>query len=249
VSLRLLSYNIRYGGIGRENLIARVIAHSEPDLIVLQEATSPEVVQKIAAILGMKTWGALRGHSLAYISRVEVSNSIWHRVAFARRRYLEVVLAGSGHRIFGIHLAAIHSNLTEQRRIWETNSVLRNIAAAPKGFHVLTGDFNTLAPGERLDLRSLPLRLRAIVWMTGRNIRWRTIQRMLSAGYVDGYRMLHPEGEAFTFPTWDPHVRLDYIFVPQAFAARLSRCEIVRDATGVGQASDHFPLFSELSGA
>lgn len=30
-------------------------------------------------------------------------------------------------------------------------------------------------------------------------------------------------------PAWDPHVRLDYVFVPQAFRDRIVRCEVVRD--------------------
>jgi exodeoxyribonuclease-3 len=114
---------------------------------------------------------------------------------------------------------------------------------------VLTGDFNTLAPGERFEVRGLPMRLRAIVWMTGRNIRWRTIQMILSAGYVDGYRTLHPEGDAFTFPTWDPHIRLDYTFLPAGAVQRLKRCDVIRDAEGVREASDHFPLLSEITDA
>ena len=216
--------------------------------MVLQEATSPEVVERLASATGMKHWGALRGNSLAYLSRDPVASALWHKVPFARRRYLELVL-GSGERVFGVHLSAIHSNVTEQRRVWEIRSLLHNLSAAKLGFHVLTGDFNTLAPGERLDLRSLPMRLRAIAWMTGRNIRWRTIQLMLGAGYTDGYRMLHPEGDAFTFPTWDPHVRLDYLFLPAPAAGRLHACTIIRDAEGVREASDHFPLLSEIADA
>jgi endonuclease/exonuclease/phosphatase family metal-dependent hydrolase len=83
--------------------------------------------------------------------------------------------------------------------------------------------------------------------MSGGAIRWRTIQLMLNGGYADGYRLLHrKEEEGFTFPVWDPHVRLDYTFVPIAFAAHLTRCEVVRDAPSVREASDHFPLLAEI---
>ena len=68
---------------------------------------------------------------------------------------------------------------------------------------------------------------------------------MFDQGYVDAWRLKHPQGSGFTFPTTDPHVRLDYVFVPEAFAARVVRCEIVQDGRAAA-ASDHFPLLAEL---
>jgi endonuclease/exonuclease/phosphatase family metal-dependent hydrolase len=246
VSLRLLSYNIRLGGVNREKPIASVINACEPDVVMLQEAIRPEVVERLSSLCGMKAWAAARGYSLAFMSRIEIAQYAWHQVRLARRRYMEVVLGGSSTRIFGVHLSAVHSNITEIRRNYELRALLRGIAKHQHGFHMVMGDFNTLAPGERLDIRRLPPRLRAVVWMTGGNIRWTTIQLMLSDGYTDGYRMFHKD-EGYTFPTWDPHVRLDYSFVPSVFAPRLAKCEIVRDAPGIREASDHFPLFSETT--
>jgi exodeoxyribonuclease-3 len=68
---------------------------------------------------------------------------------------------------------------------------------------------------------------------------------MLDAGYLDGYRILHPVDRGFTFPTWNPHVRLDYMFLPARFADRLKDCQ-VRDGVAAARASDHFPLLAEL---
>jgi endonuclease/exonuclease/phosphatase family metal-dependent hydrolase len=246
VSLRLLSYNIRSGGAGREELIAAVINACEPDTVILQEAVRPDAVERLASACRMNTWGALRNHSLGFLSKIEISHHAWHQVRFARRRYLELVLAGSGARIFGVHLSAIHSNLTERRRTYELQSLLAGITRHQHGFHFVTGDFNTLASGEELDPSRLPPRLRAILWMTGRTIRWTTIRLMIEGGYTDGYRLFHATG-GFTFPTSDPHVRLDYAFVPSVFAPRLTRCEVIRDVPGVREASDHFPLLSEIT--
>jgi hypothetical protein len=123
---------------------------------------------------------------------------------------------GIRRAIFGVHLSAIHSNLAERRRAYELRSLLRGIAHHQDGFHVIAGDFNTLAPGEPLDVKRLPPRLRALVWLTGRSLHWTTIRLMLDGGYRDGYR-LHSTDPGFTFPTWDPHVRLDYIFLPAVF--------------------------------
>jgi exodeoxyribonuclease-3 len=126
--------------------------------------------------------------------------------------------------------------------VYEIRSLLRGVAEYQQGFHVIAGDFNTLAPGEQLDLRRLPARLRAFTWMTGRTIRWRTIRLMLDGGYVDVYRMFHKEDPGYTLPTWDPHVRLDYAFVQKAFTGRVKSCEIGYGAPGAKDASDHFPL-------
>lgn len=246
MSLRLLSYNIRLGGTGREKPLAAVINSCKPDVVILQEAVRPEIVGKLASACEMKAWSATRGYSLAFMSRIEISHYAWHQVRFAKRRYMEVLLGGSNTRIFGVHLSAIHSNLTEWRRSYELAALLKGIAQHQHGFHLVTGDFNTLAPGERLDVRHLPARLRAILWMTGGTIRWTTIARMLDGGYTDVYRMFHKDDAGFTFPTWSPHVRLDYAFVPTVFASRVTACEIVRDAPSLREASDHFPLLTVI---
>jgi endonuclease/exonuclease/phosphatase family metal-dependent hydrolase len=248
VSFRLLSYNIRLGGAGREKPLASVINACEPDLVILQEAVRPEIVGRLASACGMKAWGAARGYSLAFLSRVDIAHYAWHNVRLARRRYLEIVLGGSSTRVFGVHLSAIHSNVTEWRRSYELRALLRGIAQHQHGFHVVIGDFNTLAPGEELDIRRLPPRLRAIVWMTGGKIRWTTIALMLEGGYTDAYR-IHKDDPGFTFPTWDPHVRLDYTFVPGSSAQRVTLCEVMRDAASAREASDHFPLLSEIADA
>ena len=62
---------------------------------------------------------------------------------------------------------------------------------------------------------------------------------------VDGYRTKHVRQPGLTFPTWDPHVRLDYVFLPTAFAGRLTSCEIV-DGPEAVRASDHFPVLAQL---
>jgi len=48
-----------------------------------------------------------------------------------------------------------------------------------------------------------------------------------------------------TFPSRDPHVRLDFVFLPIASAAKLRSCEIV-DGPTARSASDHLPLLAEV---
>jgi endonuclease/exonuclease/phosphatase family metal-dependent hydrolase len=246
VILKLLSYNIRYGGAGRIENLAAVIEKTGADLIILQEATQPRVVEQLAKKTGMNHWGSRPGYSLGFISRIEISRHEWYRPRGARHPYLEIVPEGIDARLFGLHLSAIHSNFTERRRERELRAVLDDIEQHSRSFHVLAGDFNTLAPGELLDLRRLPIRLRTLVWLTGRTIRWRTIQIMLDARYVDGYRNTHPDKGGFTFPTWDAHLRLDFIFLPISYADRLKTCEVINGEPWIASASDHFPLLAHL---
>lgn len=246
MNLKLLSYNIRYGGAGRERHLADVIRAAAPDLVVFQEASRPHVVEQVAGQTGMKIWAARQGHSLGFMSRLEIAHHEWHSPPGARHAFLEIIPAGTEFRVFGLHLSAVHSNWTERRRVRELRALLKGIEQHQEGFHVLVGDFNTLAPGDLLDVRRLPARLRALVWLSGGNIRWQTILIMQEGGYVDGYRALHPSDKGYTFPTWDPHVRLDYLFVPTPFADRLKACQVLYEAPAVGQASDHFPLLAQL---
>lgn len=244
MTLRILSYNIRRAGLGREQAIATVIAASEPDLVVLQEATDPASVERVAAAAGMTQWASKRKLSVAFLSRQPVKAWRWTRPRWARHAFLEISL-DSGAAVVGVHLSAVHSNWTERRRLVELRALLRHIEAGHRGFHVLTGDFNTLAAGEELDVSRLPPRLRMITWLTGRRIRWQTIRKLVESGYVDVYRALHLDAAGHTFPTWDPHLRLDYAFVPEKFRDHLRTCEVVTHPAAKA-ASDHLPLLTEI---
>ncbi|HEX7085598.1 MAG TPA: endonuclease/exonuclease/phosphatase family protein [Vicinamibacterales bacterium] len=245
MTLTVLTYNLRYGGLGREDPIAAVIRARDPDLVVLQEATRPEVVRDLAERLDMPAWGAHRGRSLGYLSRVALATANWHKPRWSRHAFLELVPEGADAAIFGVHLSAVHSNWTERRRVLEVRSLLTAIRPDSRGPHAVLGDFNTLAPGEQLDLGRLPPRLRAVVYLTGRRLRWQTIELMLQKGYVDGYRTHRPDHPGYTFPSWDPHVRLDYVFLPRAHVHRLIACEIA-EHDRAPLASDHVPLLARL---
>jgi exodeoxyribonuclease-3 len=245
VILRVLSYNIRYGGVGRESALAGVIGEAAPDLVILQEATRPQVVERLAAELGMAQWGARPGSSLGFLARRPLVHAEWHKPRVSRHAFLEVVVAQGGWRLFGVHLSAVHAAWTERRRVYELRALLSAIREHQKGPHALLGDFNTLAPGELLDISKLPRRLRPFVWVSGGRVRWRTIQTVLDAGYVDAFRELHADVVGSTFPTRAPHLRLDYLFVPRGWIGGVRSCSVVATLPAKN-ASDHFPLCAEL---
>ena len=244
--VKLLSYNIRFGGRKREARLAEVIRAASPDIVVFQEAIDPRVIEGLAEATGLRRWAARPAHSIGYITRLDIAHHEWHYPEGARHSFLEIVLADGQSRIFGLHLTARFSKWSERRRGREIRALLKGIERHQEGFHVLVGDFNTLAPGELLDVRRMPGWIRALVWLSGRDIQRETIQVMLDANYLDGYRLLHPDDKGYSFPTWDPHLRLDYVFAPARFADRLKSCEVIRQPPIVTTASDHFPVLATL---
>ncbi|HEV7682238.1 MAG TPA: endonuclease/exonuclease/phosphatase family protein [Pyrinomonadaceae bacterium] len=244
--VKLLSYNIRFGGRKRQKQLTEVIRAVAPDLVVFQEAIDPEVIKNLAAATGLPFWAARREHSIGYISRHEISHHEWHYPAGAKHSFLEIEIKGSEARIFGLHLSSMFSKWAERRRVREIRALLKSIEKHQQGFHVLVGDFNTLAAGELLDVRRMPAWIRGLVWLSGRDIQRETIQIVRDAKYADAYRSLHPDDKGYTFPVWDPHLRLDYLFVPERFTSRVLQCEVMADLPVALVASDHFPLLAEL---
>jgi len=245
VIVKILSYNIRFGGIGRENAIASVIRNVNPDIVVFQEGTSPYVIQQIAETTALPHWLSKKNHSIAYCSRIRIDHHEWHYPRGSRHPYLEVIPEGSSTRIFGVHLRAMFSNWGERRRKLELRSLLTNIEKHQEGFHLLLGDFNSLAPDELFEIKKMPSWIRAMVWLSGRDIQRQVVQLMLDNGYVDAFRSLHPEIKGFTFPTYEPHLRFDYFFLPKAFPENLKDCRVIDDPGAVA-ASDHFPLLAQV---
>ena len=78
---------------------------------------------------------------------------------------------------------------------------------------------------------------------------------MLSLGYTDAFRSLHPEADGqFTF--WDyfrqafEHnrgIRIDHFLLSPQLAKRLAGCEIDKGPRGQERPSDHTPIIVELN--
>jgi exodeoxyribonuclease III len=242
-----MSYNIRRGGVGRGRPLAEVIAGCAPDLVVLQEATHPPIVERLARDTALTVCGSHRGVSVAFLSRHPVGSARWSRPRGARHAFLELDLDGCALTVFGVHLSAVHSNLTEKRRLFELRALLSRVrASAAEGRrHIIAGDLNSLAEGEGLDLARLPARLRLVTWLTGRRIRWQTIRELLTSEYLDVFRHVHRNEPGYTFPTRDPHLRLDYAFVPQSSSAIVVGSDVMTSPAAAA-ASDHYPLIVDL---
>ncbi|HET9425631.1 MAG TPA: endonuclease/exonuclease/phosphatase family protein [Gemmatimonadaceae bacterium] len=244
--VRVMSYNIRYGGVGKETELATVIQAVAPDIVLLQEATHPHVIARLADTAGYPHYGSRRGQSTGFMSRLPVASHAWHLPRGARHPFLEVAVVEPEMRLFGLHLSAWFSKWSERRRHFEIRALLEGIKEHQHGFHLLLGDFNALAPGEVLDVVHFPQWIRAMVWLSGRDIARDTIQTMLDANYADVWRRFNADDPGYTFPTWNPHLRLDYAFVPMKYAERVKSFEIVQAPPIVKTASDHHPILVTL---
>ena len=122
----------RRGARGRT--LGRHLQSCEPDIVILQEAYRPDVVQQLAAACDFDSWASSQGHSVAFLSRLTIAGHVWRRVRWAKRAYLEIVTADD-FRIYGVHLSAVHSNLTEQRRAYELRALLRSVERHQDGLH------------------------------------------------------------------------------------------------------------------
>jgi exodeoxyribonuclease-3 len=254
--LRLLTYNIREGGVGRAEQIAEVIKAASPDVVALQEATHPNVVEHIARLAGFRFFASQRYHSTGFLSHLPVLQHAWRHPPRTRHALLEVSLGEGLPRLFVLHLRAWFSKWSERQRARELRGLLDGIQAQlireehAFAFHVLAGDFNALAPGERFDPSPMPAWIRGMIWLSGREMARSTIEMMQADGYVDAWRVVHAEVESasgYTFPVWNPHVRLDYVFTPKAYASRFAACEVRHTPDAVRAASDHLPLLVEIS--
>ena len=246
MALRILSYNIRFGGRGRLAEIAAVIRAADPDIVVLQEATDRAITRQLAELTGLPSWDSRTKSSTGFLTRLEVVQYAWHQPRPARHAFLELQVREPALRVFGLHLSAWFSKWSERRRAVEIHALLEAIRAHQDGFHLIAGDFNALAPGELLQAERMPRWIQAMVWLSGRDIARDTIQRMLDEKYIDAWRTLHPDEKGYTFPTWDPHVRFDYLFLPERYQSRITHCSVFSAAPSAIQASDHFPLVVDL---
>ena len=55
----------------------------------------------------------------------------------------------------------------------------------------------------------------------------------------------HPDEPGFTMPASNPHVRLDYVFVPRGQQGRVAGCDVV-GGSAAEVASDHLPVVTDL---
>ena len=159
--IRILSYNILYGGTGRVNELAKMITSVQPDVVGLVEATDSQVVEELAQRLGMQHHMTAHGRhyrdwQAAVLSRLPIVRAEAHvRRGILTKPLLEVCVeepSGGQLTLFVTHLTAAFNQLRagdhiRRREIHEIQEIMASKRETP---HLLMGDFNALAPGDHL---------------------------------------------------------------------------------------------------
>lgn len=155
---------------------------------------------------------------------------------------------GERLRLFGVQLVPWPGLLTEAWRCWEIGVLLRRACAYQHQSGLVVGDFNAVAPEGHVSFGALSPVARLVVLAQGGAMPHRAIQGMRAAGWLDGFRALHPDAAGCTFPVPKPTLRLDYVWVNRAVRPALRACASVQAPPElVNVASDHYPLMAEFA--
>lgn len=243
MALRVVSYNIRFGGGRRVPLIGAFLSSLEPDIVVLQEATDRYAVDRLAELTGLPHVASSPGVSVAALARSPFASTTWHSPP-GIRAFLEFRPSASDLRFVGLHLPSGLSGRGERRRLRQLEAMAATIGPASADGTVLIGDLNSVAPGDQPRVAAMPLWLRLLLRFDG-PIRTEVLDRLLSAGWVDVFRRLHPDEPGYTLPAIAPQVRLDYVLAGPPLLPRILQCEPARELE-FARASDHLPLVTVI---
>jgi exodeoxyribonuclease-3 len=246
---RFLAYNLWFGGWDKQEAVSQVLAHCDADFVGLTEADNPDVVAKLAKDLNMEhIWAEGSGdRHIAALSRLPIKSWQIYNKPPLTQAVLEVTLdLNPPLTIYVVHFLPYLLLPFEVRRWQAVGKLLQVIREGKVGRHILIGDFNAIAPGDRVLQKSNPEKMRRVMrWQL--NIIFRlAIPRLLKAGYIDCFHHLHPNDDGFTWWTINPTTRYDYILASPDLLPALQSCRVVDDHPAIPDASDHFPLSAEF---
>jgi len=254
--MRIVSYNILEGGVGRADPLAEILLAQRADIVALVEADDPDVVDRIALRLKMDYIHATAGRSgAALLSRYPIVETIDH-AALGKpvgKALLEAMVSSpdAGQwTVAVVHLTHGAYEANEQQRQQELAVVLDTFAEHRRTNrpHLLVGDFNANAPYQQIDPQRCKPSTRQAWQANGQQIPRRVVQMLLDAGYVDALHAVDPRAActAASFTTLYPGQRVDYIFVfGGSTAARITQAWIEQDRLA-RYASDHYPVGAEI---
>ncbi len=243
--LRVLSYNILFGGEDRLPQIGNVIRMHRPDVVALLEANSRSNAGRLAQELGMQlVFGEANSEfHVAWLSCLPVLWTENHRLPVLAKTLLEieVLWEDTPIHLFATHLIAGRDKKSGQHRVEEMRTIL-NILQSPHGWpHLLVGDMNAIHPADQVGVPAFMDETAPEIGYISREV----ISLLLQAGYVDCYRQLHPTEPGYSYKVPNLWLRLDYIFASPQLAPRLHACDLASGPEAM-IASDHLPIWAEF---
>ena len=248
--LRILAYNLYFGGANRLEGIYQVLAYAQADIVTLTEADDPAVVKTLADRLDMAhVWAEGSGdRHIATLSRFPVLDWQIYNKPPLTQAVLETKLdlPHGALTVYNVHFLPYLLLPFEIRRWQAVGRLLQVIRTRQPGPHLIVGDLNAIAPGDRVLQRKNPPQMRRVMaWQLGLIFRL-ALPRLLKAGYVDCFRRLHPTEDGFTWMPGNLTTRYDYMLAPAEFEPALKSCQVFDEIEAVKTASDHLPLLAEF---
>jgi len=245
--MRLVSYNILDGGLGRADPLAEILSAQHADIVCLLEADDCAVVERIARRLRMDyVIGAGGRHAAAILSRPAIRAS-WNFAAlggdFLNSFLLaEVQLVGKVAYVGAVHLRPYASVKEEQERVREVESLLR-LTRRIEGPLLLAGDFNANSPVQQIDPRRCKPATQKAWEDNGGLLPREAVSRLLEAGFLDTFHAVKEEAAKTlgTFSTHAPGQRVDYIFARGIGRSSIKDAWVECDRLATF-ASDHYPV-------
>jgi len=259
--MRLMTYNILEGGVGRIDPLAEVIRLAGAEVVVLQETWDAANFHKLADRLGMDRFLADNPKNpkgaTGLLTRLPLREAVNHapldsRLTRSAFHALVEIEPGRKIPIVGLHLHARETMEDERIRLSELPAIFDIAAGLPRP-HMMAGDFNTSHPEQQIDLAKLRPKSRERIRGQGDQLPREVIGQVLARGYVDAHAIHHApvEGDgkkAFdtSFTTAHPAMRVDFIFVTPELAGRVESCEVFKPEMA-RFASDHYPVLAEIA--
>jgi exodeoxyribonuclease-3 len=256
--MKIATFNVN-GINGRLAVLLRWLAETEPDVVCLQELKAPDEKFPLAAIRragygaiwhGQKSW-----NGVAILARdaepVETRRGLPGDPDDSHSRYIEAAVRGL--LIGCIYLPngnPAPGPKFEYKLRWFERLTAHAAELMASGAPVmLAGDYNVMPTD--LDVYK-PER-----WVDDALFRpevREAFHGLVAQGWTDALRALHPGERIYTF--WDyfrnayarnAGLRLDHFLLSPPVAGRLGAAEVDREVRGWEKASDHAPVWIELS--
>ncbi len=255
--MRIATFNIN-GINGRLPNLLAWLAESAPDIVCLQELKAADADFPIAAIreagydavwCGQPTW-----NGVAILARgktpIETQRGLPGDPSDVQSRYIEAAVDG----ILVGCLYVPNGNpwpgpKFDYKLGWFERLALHARARLDTGAPVaLVGDYNVMPTD--LDVYAPERWLDNALFRPEVREAWR---RLVSQGWTDAVRALHPDRRVYTFWKYfrdafarDAGLRIDHFLLSPVLAARLRAVGVDRDVRGREHASDHAPVWIEI---
>jgi exodeoxyribonuclease-3 len=257
--MKLATYNVN-GVNGRLPVLLRWLAEAKPDVVCLQELKAPnekfpaEAIEKAgygAIWNGQKSW-----NGVAILARgqtpVETRRELPGDPGDAHSRYIEATIDGlligclylpNGNPAPG---PKFDYKLDWFKRL---TKYAKRLVARDEPV-ILAGDYNVI-PTE-LDARKPESWVRDALFFPESRAAY---QKLLSQGWVDAVREMHPKEKIYTFWDYfrnafarDSGIRIDHFLLNGPAAEQLADAGVDREVRGWEKTSDHAPTWIRLAG-